>query len=396
MSAADLVEDYLLLGLSVGRLVEGMVDAYYGPPSLAQRASSGPPESAPALAERARRLRARLAADSADLEPRRRAWLSGQVLGLETTARKLAGESVAYLDEVERCYGVRPSYVDEERFAAAHRRLDEVVPGRGPLAARYITWREAQAVPQEKLQAAVASLAGDFRSRTRSLFGLPDGERVDFELETNKPWSGFNYYLGDLRSRVTINVDLPVLSLHLGSLVAHEAYPGHHTEHSRKEATLVRRRRQLEETIFLVGTPQCLVAEGLADLGLEVLTLAEGAEAVIAKYLRSLEIPYDAEVASQLKEPAEVLSLTRGNVAIGVHDRRWSNDEAIDYLCRWALLPRSRAQKQLDFIRDHTWRSYVFCYTEGLRLCRCYVANDAKRFEKLITEQVLPADLVAP
>src|SRR5207237_1793704 len=103
------------------------------------------------------------------------------------------------------------------------------------------------------------------------LFGLPEGEHVAFELVTDKPWSGFNYYEGNLRSRVAINTDLPVLSPALAHLVAHEAYPGHHTEHSRKEVGLVRRRRQEEETIFLVGTPQCLLAEGLADLGIEVI-----------------------------------------------------------------------------------------------------------------------------
>ena len=67
------------------------------------------------------------------------------------------------------------------------------------------------------------------------MFGLPDGEICDFELVTDKPWSGFNTYLGGLRSRVDINTDLPVLSLFLPHLVAHEAYPGHHTEHTRKE-----------------------------------------------------------------------------------------------------------------------------------------------------------------
>src|SRR6185503_6786016 len=144
-------------------------------------------------------------------------------------------------------------------------------PGSGPLVERYPAWRESQAVPPDKLDAAISSLAEDFRARTQVMFGLPDGEHVDFELVTNQPWSGFNYFLGDLRSRVAINTDLPVLSLNIAHLVAHEAYPGHHTEHTRKEVGLVRRRKQLEETIFLVGTPQCLIAEGLADLGLEVV-----------------------------------------------------------------------------------------------------------------------------
>jgi len=31
-----LVEDYLTLGLRLGRHIDGMVDAYYGPPGLAR------------------------------------------------------------------------------------------------------------------------------------------------------------------------------------------------------------------------------------------------------------------------------------------------------------------------------------------------------------------------
>ena len=40
----------------------------------------------------------------------------------------------------------------------------------------------------------------------------------------------------------------------LPRLVAHESYPGHHTEHCRKEAGLVGGLGQDEQTIFLVNT----------------------------------------------------------------------------------------------------------------------------------------------
>ncbi len=222
--------------------------------------------------------------------PARRHWLSAQVVGLLTTARKLAGEAIGYADEVEACYGVRPSRVDEEVLVAAHRRLDEVLPGSGPLAERLVAWRESHAVPVDRLTPAVDSLAEDLRERTRRLFGLPDGEHVEFELVSNEPWSGFNYYLGGLQSRVAINTDLPVLSTGLAHLVAHEAYPGHHTEHTRKEVGLVRRRHWWEESIFLVGTPQCLLAEGLADLGLEVV-MGRRPEQEVAAHLRAARHP---------------------------------------------------------------------------------------------------------
>ena len=391
---SDVVERYLELGLRLGRHVDGFVDAYYGPPELAARVDAEPLRAPAELAADAGRLVAGLDAgvDADQIDAGRRRWIRAQALGLRTGAAKLAGEPIGYLDEVERCYGARPALVAEDDFAAAHARLDAVLPGEGALRERYIAWREAHAVPREKLEPAIRSLADDLRERTQRLFGLPEGEHVEWIFETDKPWSGFNYYEGGLRSRVAINVDLPVLSLSLGHLVAHEAYPGHHTEHTRKEVGLVRSRRWLEETIFLVGTPQCTMAEGLADLGAEV-TYGPRPEPIVAEHLAPLGVRYDAEVAAAVAEAGETLSWVRSNAAILLHDEGKPADDVIAYLERWALLPRARAEKAMAFMTDPTWRAYTHTYTEGLRLCRGHVDGDPARFEQLITEQLLPADL---
>lgn len=396
MTEPDLVTRYLELGLSLGRHVDGFVDAYFGPQDIADRIAAEPVVAPARLADDARRLLADLEVDAA-LDADRRHWLAAQARGLHTSARKLAGEAIGYADEVEACYGVRPLMTPEDEIADAHRRLDEVLPGSGAVGERLIAWRESQAVPPELLEAAVRSLAEDLRERTVRLFGLPDGEHVDFELVTNQPWSGFNYYLGGLRSRVAINTDLPVLSPNLAHLVAHEAYPGHHTEHSRKETGLVRRRGQLEETIFLVGTPQCLVAEGLADLGIEVAVAAdpEGQAAMAAEHLRPLRVPFDAEVAAVVARAGEGLSRVRGNVGLLLHEEGRDVDEVVAYAERWALLPRARAEKMVEFQTDETWRAYVTCYVEGLPLCRRFVAGDPARFERLVTEQLTPDQLAA-
>jgi hypothetical protein len=386
------VERYLSLGLSLGRHIDGMVDAYFGPPELLERTTTQPPAL---LAEEARQLLAEL--EHSDLDATRRRWIAAQARGLHTTARRLAGDAIGYAEEVEACYGVRPTWEDEDAFSEAHRRLDAVLPGDGPIGERLITWREAQAVPVELLERAVVSLAEDLRERTAHSFGLPDGEHVDFDLTTDKPWSGFNYYLGDLRSRVSINTDLPVLSTNLAHLVAHEAYPGHHTEHSRKEAGLVRKRRWLEETILLVGTPQCLIAEGLADLAIEVAVSPDPYEQATftAAHLRPLGVAYDAEVAAEVAVASDGMSKVRGNVGLLLHEHGGDVDDAVAYLERWALLPRNRAAKAVEFLTDETWRAYMSCYVEGLPLCRAYVGGDVSRFERLITEQLVPDDLAA-
>ena len=395
-SQPAIVDRYIELGLRLGRHINGFVDAYYGPQQIADRVASEPVATPDALAADAAQLLVDLddGIDADVVAASRRRWMRAQVVGLHTSARKMAGQSISYVDEVEWCYGVRPTFRDEELFAAAHARLDVVLPGSGAIRDRIIAWREAQAIPVERLESVLQSLAEDFRERTKTKFGLPDGERVEWELATNQPWSGFNYYEGNLQSRVAINTDLPVLATSIGHLVAHEAYPGHHTEHSLKEAGLVRTRGWQEESLFCVGTPQCLMAEGVADLALEIIA-GDTPDVVVAEHLHSHGIDYDAEIAHAVRVASESMDAVRANAAWLLHEDDVSSDDVVDYLERWGLLPRVRAVKAIEFLTSPTWRAYISCYVEGLPLCREWVGGDANRFAALLTEQLCPQDLIS-
>ena len=391
-----LVDRYLELGLRLGRHVDGFVDAYYGPRTLSERVGAEPIRSPESLVMLAAELLRDLdgGADAEILSPSRRRWLRAQIIGFHTSARKVAGDDISYVDEVEWCYGVRPTFRDEEHFAAAHDRLNAVLPGAGSIRDRIIAWREAQSIPVDRLNSVLRSIAEDFRERTRQQFGLPDGEHIEWELATNQPWSGFNYYEGGLQSRVAINTDLPVLATSIGHLVAHEAYPGHHTEHSRKEAGLVRERGWIEESLFCVGTPQCLIAEGLADLALEIIA-GDVPEVVVSEHLRTNGIAFDPEIAHSVRLASESLDAVRANAAWLIYEDGVATDDVIVYLERWGLLPRQRAEKAIEFLTSPTWRAYISCYVEGLPLCRDWVGGDPLRFATLLSEQLTPADLVA-
>jgi hypothetical protein len=136
------------------------------------------------------------------------------------------------------------------------------------------------------------------------------------------------------------------------------------------------------------------LAEGLADLGLEVL-VGERPEPVVAEHLRPLGVPYDAEVVAGVSAAGQALDGVRGNVALLLHEEGVDVDEAVAYLERWSLLPRARAEKAVAFLTDPTWRAYISCYVEGLPLCRRFVGGDPARFERLVTEPLIPADLAA-
>ena len=118
---------------------------------------------------------------------------------------------------------------------------------------------------------ALRALIAVLRTRMETLVELPEGEQLVVEEVHDEPWWAFNYYLGNLRSRVVVNSDQQTTAADLVTLAAHEAYPGHHTERVVKEQLLVREQGFLEESIQLVPTPQSLVGEGIAELGLEVV-----------------------------------------------------------------------------------------------------------------------------
>ena len=393
--ALDLAERYVELGLRLGRHHADIVDAYHGPVALHQRVSGEPLLDIARLRDDCRRLIADIDAGvDPEISGQRRRWLRSQSVGLETTIRSIGGESIPYIEEVRASYGVEARRVDEADLAEAQRWLDDAMAGTGAIGERVARFRDRHAIPTEQLRPLIDSLSEDFRGRTDRLFGLPDGERVRFELVNDKPWSGFNYYEGQLSSLVAINTDLPVLSSSIGHLIAHEAYPGHHTEATRKEVGLVRGRGQVEETIKLIGTPSCAISEGLADLGIEVL-LGEDRLDVVGEHARSLGVAYDTEAIAALGHFGEMSSKARGNVALMIHTDGATLAEAAAYAERWLLLDPARASKAVEFMTDPTWRAYGFCYSEGLDLCRAFVAGDPRRFERLLTEQLTPPDLVA-
>ena len=147
-------------------------------------------------------------------------------------------------------------------------RLDELLPGDGDLSGRVEAWDAAVEIPADRLPAVIDWLVERFRARSAELFGLPTGERLRVGFVRNQPWSAYCSYDGGLHSRIDINTDLPARVPDLVRLVAHETYPGHHVERVWKDAELVERGR-VESSIPLINTPECLISEGLADLGIE-------------------------------------------------------------------------------------------------------------------------------
>ncbi len=264
----DVARDYILLGLRLDQHLPGTVDGYFGPAELKARVDMEQLRSPARLADDAVALRARLDAEVA--EPDRRTWLDLQLVALEALARVKAGAEIGYLDQVQRCLTLRPDRRPESRFDAAAERLDGLLPGDGNLATRLAAEDAAWTVPPERVAAVVDALVARYRERAADLFGLPRAEALRVSLVRDQPWSGYNWYDGGYRSRVDLNLDLPIRLPNLVGTVAHETYPGHHLEHATKEEVLVEQLGRLEASILLINTPECLISEGLANVGIDI------------------------------------------------------------------------------------------------------------------------------
>jgi hypothetical protein len=385
----DIGTRYLELALRLRRLEPDLVECYTGPDSLADAVESEPPPTARALQQSAVALRG--AVDEAVAEPERRTWLAAQLDALETALGHLGGERVPYRTLVSRCHGVDPELVSDEQFAAAHDLLADVLPGGGDVRRRAQEWTDTQLVAPDLLLAGLTALADELQRRTRELIGLPPGEEVTFEVVGDRPWWGNADYLGDLHTRIKINADRRTASFRLLELVAHEAYPGHHTEHVCKDTYLIGRLGRIELGVYLYPTPQVVVAEGIAELGLEVL-LGADADAIGAQCLRPLGIGYDVGTAAVVRRAEEMLLPLRANVAMLLDDGR-SADEMRSYARRWMLEDDEFVDGFVESLISDPWPAYESCYAESLPLCRRFVGGDIERFGRLLREQLTPGDL---
>lgn len=397
MNASTLIDEYLLLGLRFDRVEEGYVDSFTGDPALRQRVADEPAPDPADLARQARRLLAEVPG-AEGLDAQRADYLAAHLKALACAGRKFAGEDVGFVEEVREYFDVDIAKGEQDRYRDAHRRLDEALGGTGPLDQRLQAYRQSEEIPPHRLEECIHAFSSALRDTVRATYPLPERETITYEVVTDKPWSGFNYYKGDYQSTVAVNADLKQQMSNLPRLVAHESYPGHHTEHCRKEAGLVAGQDQQEQTIFLVNTPQCLMAEGLADLALYAVQGPQWGRWAAVIYA-DLGLRFDGERSAAISEAAAALADVRQDAALMLHDEHKDVDDVAAYLSQWLLVTDERARQMLRFLSSPLWRAYTSTYVEGYRLLRGWLDDRpaevslTERFGRLLDEPLIPSSL---
>ena len=401
-----IAESYVRLVLAVGQHDPDYVDAYYGPPEWRKEAAAAKrplPELSSQAATLLESLRSLPAAGSDEMARLRHEYLRRQLESLSARVAILSGKKMRFDEESKALYdAVAPKY-PEEHFVKLQEELSRALPGEGALIDRYEAFRKQFFIPKEKLDAVFQTAITECRDRTVKHLPLPESESFTVEYVTGKSWSAYNWYQGGFRSLIQVNTDLPVAIDRAIDLACHEGYPGHHVYNVLLEKNLVKDRGWIESSVYPLFSPQSLIAEGSANFGIEV---AFPGEERLEYETRAL-YPLAGLDAGRAEEYARVQRLIdRLSYAGNEAARRYLNGEidakqAAEWLARYALMPRDRAEQRIRFFDQY--RSYVINYNLGKDLVRRYIEsrggttdNPEKRWEefgKLLSSPRLPSGL---
>jgi hypothetical protein len=408
-----IAESYVKLVLAVGQHDPDYVDAYYGPPQWRAEVEASKKPLA-AIRTEAEGLLAQLAAQPPDAAGQdtgmlrlRHRYLTRQLQSLVARADQLAGRKMTFDEESKALYdAVAPTY-SASHFQEIVDQLGALLPAKDPddgsLADRLERFRRGFAIPPERLSSVFDAAVAECRRRTREHIQLPADESFAIEYVRDKPWSGYNWYKGGHHSVIQVNTDLPIFIDRAIDLACHEGYPGHHVYNTLLEERLVRGRGWPEFSVYALFSPQSLIAEGTANFG--ILVAFPGAERVAFEKAKLFPLagldPAGAERYYQVQELIQKLSYAGNEAARRILDGSFDQEQALDWMERFALYDRQRAEQRLKFIARY--RSYVINYNLGQDLVNAYVDRHGgtadhpeerwRVFAGLISSPRLPSDL---
>ncbi len=181
------IQAYLFLALRIDKSLRSispespLIDYYYGPQEWKAQVEAEPPLPAPQLLQHAGVLLESVPVQ--DLEPRRKAFLDGQLRALYTLCRKLAGETLTLQDELAGYFGLHQplTLTPEADFEQTWANAEKTLPGTGDIQDRIEAFDARFTLPTERAEQSMDFLhqaMAEARRRTLTFVDLPPGETV--------------------------------------------------------------------------------------------------------------------------------------------------------------------------------------------------------------------------
>lgn len=389
-----IAEKYVKLALNIGSYDKDFIDAYYGPQDWRPKSKSGEfndsiyqilNQQVDSLLDEMESLSVY---NAAELEKLRYRYLYKQLLACKTRIFMLNGVTLSFEEEAKALYDTEVPVHNEDFFKQTIEELNKILPGKGSVTDRLLSFKDKFRIPEEKLKAVFDAAIKECRNRTLKNMQLPPTENFSVEYVRNKPWGAYNWYKGNFFSVIQVNTDLPIYIDRAVDLAAHEGYPGHHVYNALLEWNLYRKKEWVEFSVYLLFSPQSLIAEGTANYGIEVAF--PGSERI--KFEKEVLFPLaglnpdEADAYYKVLDLQKNLSYAGYEAARNFLNGKWNEQQTVDWLIKYNLRSRESAAKYLDFIKQY--RSYVINYNVGMDIVKNYIEknggtdeNPSKRWE---------------
>jgi hypothetical protein len=358
-------EAYVQLAVDLGQRDADSLDFYSGSASKVAETLQKPPALRTIHAEAlqlAQRLRSTKAGTAE--EEMRKSFLLLQVQSIAGRTEVLAGVPVNFDDEARTIFGVIiPASYNQSALDTVQAELQKLLPGKGNLAERYQAFDDQFLIPAKLLPAVMARAVEACKAETKAHITLPKGESTTIEYVRNRPWSAFSLYKGGYHSVIQINRDLPLTVDRALNIACHEAYPGHHTYNSIRDAKLVRAKGLVEYSVQPTFSPQSMISESIATIAVDVAFPVEQRLALERDVLFPIAGLSGKDAAKYLQIEALVdrLHPVEPSIAREYLDGRLEFERAGEQLQSAALMVHPEAA----LLYMNEYRSYVTTYTYG-------------------------------
>ncbi|OWU70032.1 hypothetical protein ATO3_20975 [Marinibacterium profundimaris] len=238
----------------------------------------------------ARRDLDRLEAGLAGLAPgERRTFLEGMIRSLKLAIRLFSGGSPTYEQKVIGLVGATRGHEDAGMIEASRDRIDRLLTRmgfcRGKLSDRVRSWEEQRAIPEHRLDAAIAELMREAKQRTAQMIF----DTGDFEMVI-RPVRDVPYpaRCGFAERRVDLNVDMLFSRAALKHIICHNIFPGHATQVLYAHAEVAAGRSTYDALLVSANAVTGCVQEGIGDQGIYLIDWMEDEDDELAAELRNL------------------------------------------------------------------------------------------------------------
>jgi hypothetical protein len=403
----SIAESYVKLAFSLGRYDKDYVDGYFGPEELKKEALKDTlslNEIINYSDELLTSLNALEQQDGANdtITAIRSGYLKAVILALKTRAEIKSGKKIPFDKESKLVYDVISPTYSPDYYSSILNKIDTLLPpGEGSINERWNAFRSRFIIPKEKLDTIFKVAIGECRNRTKEHIDLPANESFNFELVENKPWGAYNWFKGNGKSLIQINISMPIYIDRIIDYACHEGYPGHHVYHSIHEAILYKQNGWLEHSMIALFSPTAILSEGLANFGIEVAFTKEEKlhyEKDVLCKIAGIN-PEGIERYYKILEQKNKLRYAGIEAARRYLDGKITKRQTINFLMKYQLRTEAEAENSISFF--DTYRSYIVSYSIGVDMLKEYFAvknanSPQKRWDlyySLISNPVLPKDI---